>query len=399
MSRCLRLMAILSSALALCACQTINPAAGWWNDIGENRAGTVRKQLQEGVDPNAVSPEGQPAIMQAIRDGAWDVYDALARDPRTDVNATNKHQETPLMYLAVTGETRRALVLIHRGAQVNRLGWTPLQYAASTGKLDTVKMLIASKALVNAPAPDGSTAVMMAARAGSDKVVRYLLASGADATMRNLENMDAADWARLKGHDELAARLDEQTRRIVAQRDVQRKANAAARSGSAGRSAAANAEAYAHPGPDGSGTVDATVAPDGSAAASRSSTASRNGSGSGAASSSSRSASSSSSAYGSSHSSSASSSSHSSTSSSSSSYSSSATGENPSGLGAPGVPPGGWQGGGLLGNGSHGRLIPGTGSALNGAAPVVKAAPKPAPANPEPSESGPSYFDLDRFNH
>jgi ankyrin repeat protein len=371
MSKCLRLMAILSSTMVLCACQTaVGPSAGWWSDIAEDRAGMVRKQLQQGVDPNMVSPEGQPAIMQAIRDGAWDVYDALARDPRTDVNATNKHQETPLMYLAVTGETRRAIVLIHRGAEVNRLGWTPLQYAASTGKLDTVKMLIASKALVNAPAPDGSTALMMAARAGSDKVVRYLLASGADASMRNLENMDAADWARLKGHDELAASLDAQTQRIIAQRDVQRKANAAARAGSS--SAAANAEARA--GANGGGTVDADafVAPDGSAAASRSSASSYSKGGAGAAASSS-----------------------SATSSSSTSSSSGSSGWNS-------APSGGWQGGGLLGDGSHGRLVPGTGGALNGAepaaAPKVQAAPKAAPESPEPSRSGPSYFDLDRFN-
>src|SRR3546814_13278259 len=75
-----------------------------------------------------------PAIMQAIRDGAWDVYDLLAANKKTALNAININRETPLMYLAVVGETKRAQDLIRRGAMVNRLGWTPLQYAASDRK-------------------------------------------------------------------------------------------------------------------------------------------------------------------------------------------------------------------------------------------------------------------------
>src|SRR3546814_8503046 len=92
----------------------------------------------------------------------WDVYDLLAANKKTALNAININRETPLMYLAVVGETKRAQDLIRRGAMVNRLGWTPLQYAASKGHLDTVKMLVANKALVNAPGPDGTTTLMMA---------------------------------------------------------------------------------------------------------------------------------------------------------------------------------------------------------------------------------------------
>src|SRR3546814_11395976 len=66
----------------------------------------------------------------------WDVYDLLAANKKTALNAININRETPLMYLAVVGETKRAQDLIRRGAMVNRLGWTPLQYAASKGHLD-----------------------------------------------------------------------------------------------------------------------------------------------------------------------------------------------------------------------------------------------------------------------
>src|SRR5690606_23945675 len=108
-------------------------------------------QLALGDDPNAVNKDGQPSVMVAIREGAWKVYDLLVRHRQINVNAVNANDETPLMYLAVIGDTKRAADLIAKGAEVNRLGWTPLHYAASKGHLATVKLLLSHKALVNAP--------------------------------------------------------------------------------------------------------------------------------------------------------------------------------------------------------------------------------------------------------
>ncbi|MYN12169.1 ankyrin repeat domain-containing protein [Pusillimonas sp. TS35] len=216
-----RFLAFAAAMLLTIAAQAAVPQS-WWVDIANDRAAKVEEALRQGADPNAVSPDGQPGIMLAIRSSAWKVFDVLAADRRTSLNAINKNRETPLMYLAVVGQTERARALIHRGAQVNRLGWTPLQYAASTGQLETVKMLIANKAIVNAPGPDGTTALMMAARAGSEDVVRYLLDHGADATMQNLQKMDAADWARLKKHDGLAKKLDDLSARVQADRSAKR---------------------------------------------------------------------------------------------------------------------------------------------------------------------------------
>jgi hypothetical protein len=217
----LRLAIVLASLLLSVAAQAANHS-DWWVDIANDRAASVKTMLKRGADPNEISPKGQPAIMQAIRDGAWEVYDVLAANPKTALNAINVNRETPLMYLAVVGETERAQKLIRRGAMVNRLGWTPLHYAASKGHLDTVKMLLANKALVNAPGPDGTTALMMAAFSGSEPVVRVLLESGADATMQNLQKQDAADWARMRKHTALAAKLDELSAGVLAQRSAQR---------------------------------------------------------------------------------------------------------------------------------------------------------------------------------
>src|SRR3546814_7556039 len=72
---------------------------------------------------------------------------------------------------------------------------------------------------------DLTTALMMAAYGGSEPVVRFLLESGADATMQNLQKQDAADWARLKKHTSLADKLDELSTSVLAQRAARRKQN------------------------------------------------------------------------------------------------------------------------------------------------------------------------------
>ena len=195
---------------------------GWWTAIANDQTSDIEAMLQQGVDPNAVDPRGEPSIMLAVRRKAWDVFDVLAADPRTNVNITNRLDETPLMYLAIVGQTDRARALIRRGAEVNRLGWTPLHYAASTGQMDMAKMLLADKAIVNAPGPDGTTPLMMAALSGSDAMVQLLLKAGADPTTRNLKGQTAADWARQKNFTALAGKLDALAEKVLTQRRIRR---------------------------------------------------------------------------------------------------------------------------------------------------------------------------------
>lgn len=204
-----RIRGIVATALItipLLSAHAANPD-DWWVNIANDRAERVGRMLDEGADPNEISQQGQPAIMQAIRDGAWDVYDVLLRHPQTVFNAININRETPLMYLAVIGETERAVDLIQRGALVNRKGWTPLHYAASTGQIETAKMLLDHGALVNAPAPDDTTPLMMAAYGGSEAMVRVLLEAGADVHVRNRQDYDVVDWAGFKSNTVLADKL------------------------------------------------------------------------------------------------------------------------------------------------------------------------------------------------
>jgi len=168
----------------------------WWVYVRNDQADNVRTLLAQGADPNQRSSNDQPAIMQAIAENAWRVFDVLAAHPRIDLNVQNPAGETPLMYLALVGATERAKTLIALGAQVNRLGWTPLHYAASRGQVDTARLLVTQGAMPNAPAPEGVTPLMMGAYSGRPDMVQLLLNQGADPTARDSRGQDAADWAR-----------------------------------------------------------------------------------------------------------------------------------------------------------------------------------------------------------
>jgi len=249
------LLALAVGLAAPTAAQAANPG-DWWVYVANDYPDDIKELLARGEDPNVRYKNGQPALMRAVVDGAWKVFDVLAADKRTDVNAENPAGETPLMYLAIAGQTERAKKLIARGAQVNRLGWTPLHYAASKGQLEMARLLLAHKAMVNAPAPNGETPLMMAALSGRKPMVDLLLKAGADVGSRDTKGQTPADWARTGKSTAVAAELDQL---IAQQQESRRKLRAS-------RPAEEGAEAAAAAGTDAGVAVGAPASPEQAAA-------------------------------------------------------------------------------------------------------------------------------------
>lgn len=179
-------------------------------DIDNDR--TVKAMLAEGFDPNTRDEKGQVALYVALRAESGRVANAIAADPRTRVDEANAAGETPLMMAALKGRLDWVARLVQMGAQVNRAGWSPLHYAASGPEPRTVVLLLDRGAAVDARAPNGSTALMLAARYGSEGAVNVLLDRGADPRRRNDQGLDAAAFARAAGRESLADRLTQATR-------------------------------------------------------------------------------------------------------------------------------------------------------------------------------------------
>jgi ankyrin repeat protein len=193
-----------------------------WVYIKNDQVDNLRDILRAGLDPNIKKPEGDmPAIMQAVRDSAWKSFDVLLASKSINLNLPNAYQETPLMYVALTGELDRAKQMISKGAEVNNLGWTPLHYASLKGHLPVVQLLLSKGALPNAPSPDGTSPLMMAVQSKNFQVIQALINAGADPAARNLEGKDAIDVALKQGNSDWANQMT----KIVTDRRAKAKAN------------------------------------------------------------------------------------------------------------------------------------------------------------------------------
>lgn len=171
-------------------------------------APAVSAILARGFDPNTPSERGEPPLVAALRDGQLAVAEVLFRHPDIKVDQPNATNETALMMACLRGLTGWAKRLIDRGASVNRPGWSPILYAATGPDPQLMRMLLASGADLNARNPSGSTALIMAARFGSEDVIAVLLEAGANPRQTNPAGQDAVAAARWAGRDRLADRLE-----------------------------------------------------------------------------------------------------------------------------------------------------------------------------------------------
>lgn len=170
-------------------------------------SGTVKLLLLRGVNPNQADEKGQYPLHQALRLESDKVVASLLAYPGLDINLRNASGETPLMLAALKGRLEMVQQLVARGARINQDGWTPLHYACSGPDEGVVNWLLSQGAEINARSPNGSTALMMASRYGGISTAENLLKAGADARLRNEQQLDAADFAKAAGRDNLVKLL------------------------------------------------------------------------------------------------------------------------------------------------------------------------------------------------
>jgi ankyrin repeat protein len=184
-----------------------DPRADLIKAVSLDNARWVQQLLDAGADPNAPDASGQTPLILALREDARQAAAALIAHPKLAVDATNASNETALMLACLRGHQALAQQLVARGAALNRSGWTPLHYAASGPEPRLVAWLLDQGAAIDAPSPNRSTALMMAARYGAADSADLLLARGANAKLRNERDLSAADFARAAGREALAGRI------------------------------------------------------------------------------------------------------------------------------------------------------------------------------------------------
>ena len=164
----------------------------------------VRVLLQRGFDPNTVDPKGRTGLHLALGEPSLKVAQVLIDWPKTNVEARNLSDESPLMIASLNGQLDMARKLIARDADVNKTGWAPLHYAATHGHLDVMRLLLENYAYIDAESPNKTTPLMMAASYGTPDAVKLLLEAGADPTLKNMQGLSAIDFAQRAGRADVA---------------------------------------------------------------------------------------------------------------------------------------------------------------------------------------------------
>ena len=218
----------------------------------------VRLLVSKGADVNARSKQGQtPLLIAASHDGASEIVkllldkgaDASARgfmnsttllsatyandtaivklllEKNVDINAKDVTGNTALMNAASYGNVEVTRMLLAKGADVNAasvgegqqmkngliaLGvLTPLHLSVAYGGPEEVKMLLDSGAKVNVQDVRGMTPLMLAIATdrADARVVKLLLAKGADTAIKSKNGETAADWAKKYANPQILAAL------------------------------------------------------------------------------------------------------------------------------------------------------------------------------------------------
>ena len=171
--------------------------------------GSAKKLLAAGLSPNTIDPvSGEPVLQVALREDANAVVDVLvaAKDFNPELMAPNGN--TALMLAAFKHNKHAVLALLAKGAVVNRQGWTALHYAAASGDTEISAILLARHAVIDAESPSKLTPLMIAAREGHPQVVELLLRAGADARLKNNEDLTASQIALRADKSAVAATID-----------------------------------------------------------------------------------------------------------------------------------------------------------------------------------------------
>jgi uncharacterized protein len=183
------------------------PKEDFFKAIEIDAAHIVNKLIADGFDPNQRDDNGQAPLFLALRGESHQVAAALLAHPKVDIDAVNPHGETPVMMAALRGNLALTRQLLDRGARIARDGWNPLHYAASGPEPKVVALLLDRGAPIDARSPNGTTALMMAARYGAIDAADLLVKRGADRNLRNDRGLTAVEFATAANRDELAQRL------------------------------------------------------------------------------------------------------------------------------------------------------------------------------------------------
>jgi ankyrin repeat protein len=179
-------------------------ACMYYDLVQANRALSRRASL------DARTQNGATPLIMAAESGFTDMVELLVKKG-ADLNARTPKGWTALHSTALWGQKQAAERLLGHGAQPDNpddQGWTPLMWAAAWGRLEICDALLNKQADIEARSSFGQTPLIIAAFYGLPGVVDLFLKKGADVKVQDQDGKTALDYAKARGHEEVAKLLE-----------------------------------------------------------------------------------------------------------------------------------------------------------------------------------------------
>lgn len=209
-------MNVMTGMVALLPSARADTNSTLFDAIRQDDLKTIRDLLLKGASTEVPDRTHGPALVYAARIGSFKAMRALLETPLVDTNARSTANENALMYVAMAGRVDMAELLLRRGVEINKAGWTPLHYAVLGGSAEMLTWLLEHDAYIDAESPNGTTPLMLAAREHKEALVRMLILQGADPLMANESGATALDYVERGGDTALADWMRARSREFAA---------------------------------------------------------------------------------------------------------------------------------------------------------------------------------------
>ncbi len=155
-----------------------------------------------------VDQKGRSVLWYSVDLGLTDLTKTLLNNPRPiSLNIADKQGYTALARAVLRDNLPIARLLIKKGANIHSLTQEQnslVMLAIQAGNQKMTAYLLTTPIDLDAGNNNGETAIMMAAGAGADAIIKKIIAAGADLQLRNQDDLNAYQIAKNSGHDKTA---------------------------------------------------------------------------------------------------------------------------------------------------------------------------------------------------